>query len=103
MIEEKTIDMLTKDSVSIKTLKYIEEEDGQKYQVGGILRRAYSNSITGREDIAKNEPEDVSTVVLQFWGDTPTVKEPTVEDINCEVVEDDTSGDILANSEEGTE
>ena len=85
MIEEKTIDMLTKDSVSIKTLKFIEEE-GEKYQVGGILRCAYSNSITGREDIIKNEPEDVSTTVLQFWGDEPTVKEPTVEDIiTCEV------------------
>lgn len=102
IIEEKTIDMLTKDSVSIKTLKFIEEE-GQKYQVGGIMRRAYSNSITGREDITKNEPEDVFTSVLQYWGDEPTVEEPTVEDINCEVVEDDTSGDILANNEEGTE
>ena len=99
MIEEKTIDMLTKDSVSVKTLKFIEEE-GEKYQVGGIMRRAYSNSITGREEIQKNEPEDVSTAVLQYWGDEPTVKEDIIID---EVVEDDTSGDIAANNGEVTE
>ena len=78
MITEKTIDMLTKDSVSIKTLKFIEEE-GQKYQVGDIHRCAYANSESGRQNISENEPEDVSTAVLQYWGDTPTVAEPTID------------------------
>ncbi len=72
MIIEKTIDMLTKDSVSIITKKII-EEDGVKYQVGDIHRRAYVNSKENREYMATNEPEDVSSAVLQFWGDTPTV------------------------------
>ena len=72
MITEKTIDMLTKDSVSIITKRFI-EEDGVKYQVGDIHRCAYVNSEESRERIVANEPEDVSATVLQFWGDTPTV------------------------------
>ena len=81
MITEKTIDMLTKDSVSVKTLKFIEEE-GQKYQVGGIHRCAYANSETGRKNLSENEPKDVSTTVLQYWGDTPTVTEHQFDESN---------------------
>lgn len=78
MITEKTIDMLTKDSVSIITKKFI-VEDGEKYQVGDIHRCAYVNSKENREYMATNEPEDVSAAVLQFWGDTPTVTDPESE------------------------
>jgi hypothetical protein len=74
MISEKTIDMLTKDSVSIITKKFIEEE-GKRLQVGENHRCAYINSITGRESITANEPEDVSSVVLAYWGDEPTIIE----------------------------
>ena len=87
MITEKTIDMLTKDSVSIKTLRFIEEE-GQKYQVGGIHRCAYANSESGRKDLSENEPEDVSSTVLAFWGDTPTVSELTIDVPESEWIND---------------
>ena len=74
MITEKTIDMLTKDSVSILTKKFIEDE-GEKLQVGKNHRCAYVNSKSGRERILTNEPEEVSSTVIQYWGDTPTVEE----------------------------
>lgn len=74
MILEKTIDMLTKDSVSILTEKFI-EEDGISYKVGENHRCAYVNSSEGRKDIAENEPSDVSKTVLSYWGDEPTMFE----------------------------
>ena len=78
METKKTIDMLTKDSVSILTQKFI-KEDSISYQVGKNHRCAYVNSIAGRESITANEPEDVSSVVLAYWGDEPTIieEEPT--------------------------
>lgn len=80
MITEKTIDMLTKDSVSIVTERYI-EENGTRYKVGDIHRTTYVNSEADREALASSEPEDVSVAVLQFWGDQPTVfpSAPTTE------------------------
>lgn len=74
MITEKIIDMLTKDSVSIITKKFI-EDNGEKLQVGDIHRCAYVNSKEGRVAIVSNEPEDVSSAVLAYWGDEPTIVE----------------------------
>lgn len=70
----KTVDMLAKDSVSILTQNFIEFE-GKEQQVGENHRRAYTNSITGRAEIAENEPENVVNAVMAVWGDTETVKE----------------------------
>ena len=78
MITEKTIDMLTKDSVSIVTNRYI-EEDGERYAVGETNRTGYVNSEVDREALISSEPEDVSTAVLQFWGDQPTVFPSEIE------------------------
>ncbi len=78
MTTEKTIDRLTKDSVSIATRKFIEDE-GQKLQVGDVHRQAYVNSATGRNDLSENETEEVSKTVLNYWGDTPTVEEIKTE------------------------
>lgn len=74
MEEKKQIDMLTKDSVSILTSRYI-MMDGQEYQVGLDHRTAYVNSIQGRAFILSNEPQYISDTVLGYWGDTPTVVE----------------------------
>ena len=74
MIENKIIDMLTKDSVSIITQRFI-EENGEKLQVGNNHRCAYVNSTAGRELISTNEPEDISSTVLNFWGNEPTIIE----------------------------
>lgn len=74
METKKTIDMLTKDSVSILTQKFI-EEDGVSYQVGKNHRCAYVNSVSGRENIQTNEPEDISSIILAYWGSEPTIIE----------------------------
>lgn len=70
----KTVDMLTKDSVSVLTQNFIEFE-GKTQQVGGNHRRAYTNSISGRAEITESEPEDVIAAVMAMWGDMPTVEE----------------------------
>ena len=48
--EEKTVDMLTNQSVSILTQKFI-EINGVKSQIGDGHRCAYVNSETGRSDL----------------------------------------------------
>lgn len=73
-IIRKTVDMLTKDSVSILTQNFI-EFDGKKQQVGENHRRAYVNSTTGRAEIQENEPEYVVNAVMIMWGDEATVEE----------------------------
>lgn len=70
--EKKTLDMLTTESVSILTQKFI-EEDGEMLQVGKNHRRAYANSQSGREDLEENEPKDVVAAVFAIWGETPTI------------------------------
>lgn len=72
---QKTVDMLTKDGVSILTQNFIEFE-GKKQQVGEKHRRAYSNSRSGRDDLIKNEPSDVIDAVWAIWGSEPTVEDP---------------------------
>lgn len=72
--ETKTVDMLTKNSVSILTQKFI-DVDGVPTQVGENHRCAYVNSSEGRELIQNGEPEEVVNTVFSMWGDTPTVVE----------------------------
>ena len=72
--EKKTVDMLTTDSVSILTQKFI-EVDGVETQVGQNHRCAYSNSSTGRKDLQKQEPQDVVKSVFAIWGNAPTINE----------------------------
>lgn len=78
----KTVDMLTKDSVSIITQNFIEFE-GKEQQVGEKHRRAYINSQEGRAEIEECEPNDVIVAVMAIWGDVPTVvNEQEKEDNN---------------------
>lgn len=70
--EEKTVDMLTPQSVSILTQKFI-DLDGEKTQVGNDHRCAYVNSESGRQSLQESEPENVVSSVLAIWGDMPTV------------------------------
>ena len=79
IIENKTVDALTADSVSILTRKYV-EIDGIPTQVGENHRRAYENSEKGRISIQENEPKEVVDAVFTFWGDTPTVIYTTIEE-----------------------
>lgn len=70
----KTVDMLTTQTVSILTQKFI-ELDGIETQVGNGHRCAYSNSTIGRQELQNSEPEDVIASVFAIWGDTPTINE----------------------------
>lgn len=78
--EKKTVDMLTKDSVSILTQKFI-ELDGVNTQVGSNHRCSYSNSVYGRSELTKNEPTDVVNAVLAIWGDVTTITEDSIENV----------------------
>lgn len=73
--EKKTVDMLTKDSVSILTQKFI-DVDGVETKVGENHRRAYVNSQSGRKELQEMETESVVNAVFAIWGDTPTLEEP---------------------------
>ena len=70
--EKKTVDMLKTDSVSILTRKFI-DVDGVETQVGKNHRCAYANSATGRQDLQKQEPQNVVDSVFTIWGESPTV------------------------------
>lgn len=74
--EKKTVDMLTNDSVSILTRKFV-EIDGVETQIGQDHRRAYVNSKTGRNILQENEPTNIVNSVFAIWGDKPTIEEPT--------------------------
>lgn len=76
--EKKTVDMLTESSVSILTQKFI-EIDGVPTQVGDNHRKAYVNSVDGRESLQKSEPEKTVNTVFSMWGDTPTVTDAPEE------------------------
>lgn len=72
--ERKTVDMLTKDSVSILTQKFITINDIPT-QVGENHRNGYVNSESGRERLTEEEPQEVQDAVLAIWGELPTVTE----------------------------
>lgn len=72
MQELISLDELNQNSVSVVTRKYIEEE-GVKYFVGDIHRRAYVNSEEGRQEINQELAEPYLSAVMTVWGDTPTV------------------------------
>ena len=74
--EKKTVDMLTADSVSILTQKFI-DVDRVETQVGQNHRCSYVNSETGRSELQGAEPEEVVNAVFAIWGDAPTIQYPS--------------------------
>ena len=73
--EKITLDMLTRDSVSVLRQKYV-TVDGKSVQAGSNIRNAFINSTSGRQDIKKILTEPYLSSVMAVWGDTPTVDEP---------------------------
>lgn len=73
-MQKKSVDMLTKDSVSIETTQTA-VIDGTEYTLGLPHRCAYVNSLQGRAMLSEQEPADVVAAVLAMWGDTPTIVE----------------------------
>jgi hypothetical protein len=74
MIEKYRLDMLIQDSVSVVKQTYIDYM-GQEYPIGEPWRRAYVNSINGREQIVAELPQAQVNAIMAVWGDTPTVTE----------------------------
>lgn len=74
MIEKITLDMLTQDSVSVKKQQYI-VQNGREYEIGQPWRRAYVNSISGRQQVENEVPEPYKSVIMLMWGNEPTVLE----------------------------
>lgn len=73
--EKITLDMLTKDSVSVLRQQFL-NYNGVDMQVGGNIRNAYMNSKSGREQLRAALSDEYYTAVMAVWGD------PTVNDHN---------------------
>jgi hypothetical protein len=74
MIEKIYLDMLNQDSVSLRkqNVMFIE---GKEYPIGEPWRRAYVNSVQGREQVQTEVPEPYRSVIMLMWGDVATVTE----------------------------
>lgn len=70
-----TLDLLTKNSVSVLTIITI-NYNGKKIEVEHT-RKTYCNSIIGRNELLHEVGEPYYTSVLAIWGDEPTVIDPT--------------------------
>jgi len=77
MIEKIMLDMLTQDSVSVKTQRYVVVE-GVEYPIGEPHRRAYANSARGRQAVENEVPEPQRSAIFAVWGSEPTIAD-TVE------------------------
>ena len=75
MEETVMLELLTQDSVSVKTQKVL-LQNGTVYQVGCPHRCAYVNSVSGRKQLAAELPEPYLSAVLAVWGSVPTVDDP---------------------------
>ncbi|QZY56724.1 hypothetical protein [Crassaminicella profunda] len=69
-----TIDMLTQDSVSVKTQQYT-TVDGIEYPIGQPHRKAYVNSVRDRSEVQNELPTAQVNAIFSVWGDTPTIAE----------------------------
>ena len=74
MIEKITLDMLTQDSVSVKKQRYY-NDNGTLYPIGLPHRKAYVNSIFGRQEVQTELPQEYQNAIFAIWGNEPTVLE----------------------------
>jgi hypothetical protein len=65
--EKITLDMLTKDSVSVLRQKFI-NLGGEDVQVGENVRNAYTNCESDREILRKQLSEEYFNAVIAIWG-----------------------------------
>lgn len=78
--EKITLDMLTKDSVSVLRQQFL-NYDGVDMQVGENVRNAYMNSESGRQLIRNLLPDEYFNAVMAVWGADPTIDEPTESEV----------------------
>ena len=69
---EISVDNLSLMGVSIKKQGYVEIE-GTKHYIDKPHRKAYSNSIQGREELKNELAEPYYSAVMAVWGDEPIV------------------------------
>lgn len=69
---EISIDNLNIYGVSVKTQGYVEIE-GVKHYIDKPHRKAYSNSVYGRQELQNELVEPYYSAVMSVWGDEPTV------------------------------
>ena len=63
--EKITLDMLTKDSVSVLRQQFL-TFNGEEMQVGGNIRNAYMNSKSGREQLKTVLSDEYTMPLWQF-------------------------------------
>jgi hypothetical protein len=78
--EKITLDMLTKDSVSVLRQQFL-TFNGEEMQVGGNIRNAYMNSKTGREQLRKVLSDEYFNAVMAVWGTDSTIDEPIESEV----------------------
>lgn len=78
--EKITLDMLTKESVSVLRQQFL-NYNGVDMQVGGNIRNAYMNDESGREQLRKVLSDEYYNAVMAVWGDNPTVDEPAESEV----------------------
>ncbi len=64
--EKITLDMLTKDSVSVLRQQFL-TFNGEEMQVGGNIRNAYMNDESGREQLRKVLSDEYFNAVMAVW------------------------------------
>lgn len=64
--EKITLDMLTKDSVSVLRQQFL-TFNGEEMQVVGNIRNAYMNDESGREQIRKVLSDEYFNAVMAVW------------------------------------
>ena len=78
--EKITLDMLTKDSVSVLRQQFL-NYDGVDMQVGENIRNAYSNNEDDRALLKSILSDEYYNAVMAVWGDNPTVDEPIESEV----------------------
>ena len=66
--EKITLDMLTRDSVSVLRQKFI-SLNGENVQVGENVRNAYMNCEEDRKILREQLSEEYYNAVIAVWGD----------------------------------
>ena len=64
--EKITLDMLTKDSVSVLRQQFL-NFNGEEMQVGGNIRNAYMNDESGIEQLRKVLSDEYFNAVMAVW------------------------------------
>lgn len=85
MYTEIKIDSLTNKGVTIKTQRYIVEND-ERLNVGEVHAKAYVNSERGRAELYEEVADPYLAAVLAVWGDAPTVVEKIIEQPAAETI-----------------